>query len=911
MAVLDSKPSVVKAAATSESLLLETYGVKLPEPTEINKAHLTIDSVSVDILRMYHPVLLSSVFPAKTVGDGNCMYRSVSKALTGTESFHVLLRLLSSIEILTHPQFYDTAHRKHIDLVKDNRIVPGTYKDIIIDSLKINAYSSMMHMYALSAALGKPIRSYYPPQLLAEFVSEPHTRKVVGRSVNVSEQPIVTLMWTQMIFSGHSFSPNHFVPLISLVTEEPCSVVTLDESYANSELDNVDQSLPNVADQSNVVDDPIVVDQINVSADNNCTRVSDDDDESEEHIFSNFIYDDSVHPFSSGCLHKSFLDVNDLLQYLQTYNFSKAHQTIPSGVKSDVFFVVQNAKNLEKRSNGLKSSFSDDCGVWNTNSGTTPKTYYVKTPAGELKTVFLRNGLYCFQKKVKGKRQYVPLEPQPAQNSVLILSRHYTTLKLDSSYKKRVSWLNGENSNDIAVVEYLGNFPGLAPHGNSKRKTEYVRTPAFVMNEMSDLLKNGKPTEVYNKLSIKYDELSGPTSKRQVYDKKLNDSKKDRRNEDGHVVNRRNIADHISEIDKLVANGTSIVKSIVRDQGKAPCLILYTDEQMTDIKNLCCTGQSILGIDKTFNLCDMHVTATCYKQVSVVSDNTGDAPIFLGPLFIHDNSDFESYSNFFNHLRTKLAGTDKSNLVFGSDEEQALVNAVITAFPESTHLLCKRHLYQNTKQKLIDDCVDKADRQRILDMIFGNDGLINADESICFDAKSDDIEDASRELSGKFHRYFQNKLKSNLKEKVNKPLCTGLVENAWTNNNSESLNHILKQAINWKSKPLLDLVNILTTLIEAQFKDIRKAIVGTGQFRLAKTYEHFGVTRTVWVSKTTEERDRHYKRLRQFIPKDKMTVTSTDGKMTVVQPRSLGKKIGQHKRKINERTKTFKKTKTK
>jgi hypothetical protein len=41
-----------------------------------------------------------------------------------------------------------------------------------------------------------------------------------------------------------------------------------------------------------------------------------------------------------------------------------------------------------------------------------------------------------------------------------------------------------------------------------------------------------------------------------------------------------------------------------------------------------------------------------------------------------------------------------------------------------------------------------------------------------------------------------------------------------TNNNSESLNHVLKQAIDWKSQPLLDIVNFLTKIIETQCKDL-------------------------------------------------------------------------------------------
>ena len=50
----------------------------------------------------------------------------------------------------------------------------------------------------------------------------------------------------------------------------------------------------------------------------------------------------------------------------------------------------------------------------------------------------------------------------------------------------------------------------------------------------------------------------------------------------------------------LAGNKDTIVKSIIRDMGKTPCLILYTDEQIKDIKTLCCTGQSILGIYKIF-----------------------------------------------------------------------------------------------------------------------------------------------------------------------------------------------------------------------------------------------------------------------------------------------------------------------
>jgi hypothetical protein len=47
----------------------------------------------------------------------------------------------------------------------------------------------------------------------------------------------------------------------------------------------------------------------------------------------------------------------------------------------------------------------------------------------------------------------------------------------------------------IALVEYFGKFPGLSQHGNGKEGTEYIRTPASVMTEMSDMLKCEKLTD--------------------------------------------------------------------------------------------------------------------------------------------------------------------------------------------------------------------------------------------------------------------------------------------------------------------------------------------------------------------------------------------------------------------------------
>jgi hypothetical protein len=56
------------------------------------------------------------------------------------------------------------------------------------------------------------------------------------------------------------------------------------------------------------------------------------------------------------------------------------------------------------------------------------------------------------------------------------------------------------------------------------------------------------------------------------------------------------------------------IRQVVHDGGKAPFIILYTDQPTEDLKKLCCTGQVVLGLDKTFNLCDMQVSCIILFQ---------------------------------------------------------------------------------------------------------------------------------------------------------------------------------------------------------------------------------------------------------------------------------------------------------
>ncbi|VDI04848.1 Hypothetical predicted protein [Mytilus galloprovincialis] len=197
-AVVGQPHRITRNVTKSEALLLQTYSIEVPTANETQIEH-TADRVSSSILAKFHPAILSEFYPAETYGDGNCLYRAVSRAITGSESMYIVLRVLTLIEILSYPMFYDPNHTRFTDLIQDNRIVVATYLQLAKDVGMLGTYADMMHMFALSAVLKIPIRSYFPPQMNMEFVSEPYSRKVCGRNVNISEAPACTIMWTSAV----------------------------------------------------------------------------------------------------------------------------------------------------------------------------------------------------------------------------------------------------------------------------------------------------------------------------------------------------------------------------------------------------------------------------------------------------------------------------------------------------------------------------------------------------------------------------------------------------------------------------------------------------------------------------------------------------------------------------------------
>jgi len=124
----------------------------------------------------------------------------------------------------------------------------------------------------------------------------------------------------------------------------------------------------------------------------------------------------------------------------------------------------------------------------------------------------------------------------------------------------------------------------------------------------------------------------------------------------------------------------------------------------------------------------------------------------------------------------------------------------------------------------------------------------------------------------------------------------------WTNNNAESINHVLKQFTQWKPQQLPDLIDKLRQLVSGQFVEADRAIVGRGDLVLAPSHNKHRLTVDVWSTMSTAQRDKASKAC--FRPLAPPSSTSTDGSLTVPLIPGAGKKLNQKRRKKAEKTVT-------
>lgn len=174
-------------------------------------------------------------------GDGNCLFNAASILLCGSEQLSKVLRLRTCLELYKYRSFYahhPLIHSLHIKCstsrsgkeytpdtlfgclcltdesftVLEKEGADAALRSEISATAKVGTYCSLLHIFALSSVLGRPIRSVYPDASYKFY--EAYNCTIQPRILKESE---VVIMWTHTAGwrdRNTPFKANHFVPLI-------------------------------------------------------------------------------------------------------------------------------------------------------------------------------------------------------------------------------------------------------------------------------------------------------------------------------------------------------------------------------------------------------------------------------------------------------------------------------------------------------------------------------------------------------------------------------------------------------------------------------------------------------------------------------------------------------------------------
>lgn len=242
--------------------------------------------------------------------------------------------------------------------------------------------------------------------------------------------------------------------------------------------------------------------------------------------------DSKVEPVIDGALdlpkirdRSHFLDLRSIITLI--YNAKNILNQIPTGRKENVFFLINDESNSQRKTRGFNSQHYDDCGAWKSHGSV---THFLDTADGQKALVILKEGSYFWSKGKGPTRTFEKVEPQPTENMVMKVHRYYSQSVSDKSYKRRITQIiDGVVDFKISVVEYLGKFPGLISHGNAKEQNEvYERSNPIVLEKISKKCKEDTPKNVYDALITGSEDIDAPRDLKQVQNKKYMDMKKEK-----------------------------------------------------------------------------------------------------------------------------------------------------------------------------------------------------------------------------------------------------------------------------------------------------------------------------------------------------------------------------------------------
>lgn len=408
----------------------------------------------------------------------------------------------------------------------------------------------------------------------------------------------------------------------------------------------------------------------------------------------------------------------------------------------------------------------------------------------------------------------------------------------------------------------------VAPHGNARHGQSFMRTMPSVICKVKEEAKGKTPKRALQFVSNEAGGIMNATSAGAL--PRNRQQVKDVRKK---MVGKQDF-DPLYSVMYMCKEGEGASKDpFVRNVNAAPypMMVIALQYSLEDLVRFCTLSKnfSILGVDPTFCLGDFDVTVTTYRHL-LLRNTAGSSPVMFGPLFIHVRKDFATY-HFFSSTLVGQRPQLSSLLAFGTDGELALENALATSFPKAQHVRCFLHFRQNIECKLRELNIPKAVALEIVKDIMGcptqlQRGLLDAENEEEMDEMLTGFENRWKEFEKQYNsppffyiwfmKHCRNNVAKYMIQDVRIKAGLGSPPSPYYTNEVESKNRVLKEAVQYKSSQLPEFVEKMKLLMEEQKREIERAVIGAGEYRLREEYKNLAVNPSKWYRMSSEQRRR-------------------------------------------------------
>ena len=502
----------------------------------------------------------------------------------------------------------------------------------------------------------------------------------------------------------------------------------------------------------------------------------------------------------------------------------------------------------------VSPALTDDNGVWK----------QTKTATTALHIDFFKNGRVS-------SVQSCPSTATAKKKCYTLVSRHYYC-KSSPDLTRHLSMLLDPRGQAKPNQYVRYRFSGLEhsvnvqPHGNSKKTIRpYKRTCPSTLQDLQEELKHHPPKRAIFKVDQKRGGISNISCVGDLPRNMLQATRiKNKCSSPSIPTSSDPLQSLVVKFKQQHGNPNQFVQCI--RLAPDPAVVLFNQIQLDDLSQFCGSSNraSVLGVDVTFNLGKFYVTLCTYQNFKVTNEK-GKHPIMVGPALIHSLKDRSNFAILFQEMTSKKPLLATTLRAYGTDGEQALVQAAAGAFPFATHLRCANHLKDNITDHLRKQLLPENVVKEIIYDIFGTSterGLIHASNKD-FDGKLlllqrrwDELEKIYKPNPCVF-TWFTGNMVSVIRENMRSELLEDLQleEEKYTQNKSESLNALVKRYVTFQKQDILQFVNDLEECVHEQQNEISKSTIGLGRWSLSPYYSHVRQDASSWL-KSVDKPDR-------------------------------------------------------